>query len=81
MYAKGVSILKEALVGKFLQEFYKIMLPNITVIEVLIILLNLPLLKKKGYTLYVYFSKDFSKHSLAAVLTSGKRAYYWLKLV
>lgn len=49
------------------------MLPNITVVEVLVILLNLPLLKKKGYALYLYFSKDFSKHSFATILTGGKK--------
>lgn len=57
------------------------MLPNITVVEVLVILLNLPLFKKKRIALYVYFSRDFSKHSLAAILTGGKRAYHWLKLL
>ena len=58
------------------------MLPNITVVEVLVILLNLPLFKKKKrIALYVCFSRDFSKRLLAAILTGRKRAYHWLKLL
>ena len=92
------------------------MLPNITVIEVIVILLNLPFFENLLFLFYfichtiitknigkeenkkwwgdltetiennthctvMYFSRDVSKHPLAAILTGWKRAYHWLKLL